>query len=121
VTNQLADLADFVATEVESLKLNTAIAGMMKWLNAVSDKQLAQLQKEQFAIILASFAPFMTAEIWYQWGHRDSIHQQAWPQIQRTASSLAAATSVAVQVNGKFRATIELPAEADQDQAIEQA
>jgi leucyl-tRNA synthetase len=59
--------------------------------------------------LLAPMAPYITEELWHRLGHEDSIHTQAWPTFDPKLATLDEVTMV-VQVNGKVRDKLEVPA-----------
>ena len=61
---------------------------------------------EAFLLLLAPFAPFITEEIWQRLGNDYSIHKEQWPEYKEK-SLVSDTTNLLVQVNGKYRATIE--------------
>ena len=77
----------------------------------ISDKQL-----EIFLRLLAPFAPHMAEELWSHMGHKKSIHLEKWPEYDEKLIK-EDVVKVAVQVNGKFRATIELAPGASEAEA----
>lgn len=109
-----------VTEDIESLKFNTAIASLMELLNEFQSSRF-QVLSSKFAIfikLLAPFAPHFTESIWREvWGNKSSIHQQTWPEYNEKLLE-AEVISLVVQINGRVRDKIELPAGASQDQAI---
>src|SRR5690606_23951339 len=90
-----------VGEEIENLKLNTAVASLMEFVNATEkEKAISRSQYERLLVILAPFAPHLTEEIWNLIGNDYSIHQQPWPSYRQ---DLVTETTVnlPVQVNGK--------------------
>jgi leucyl-tRNA synthetase len=77
-------------------------------------------QWEVFLLLLAPFAPHTTDELWEKLGHTESIHGASWPLFDPTKAVFETA-QVAVQINGKLRATITLPMSASQEAAMEAA
>ena len=73
-----------------------------------------------FLILLAPFAPHVTEELWNILGHRDSIHKQSWPKYDEKHVQDTKVIFV-VQVLGKVRASLELPAGTSQAEVKEQA
>jgi leucyl-tRNA synthetase len=71
-------------------------------------------------LLLAPFAPHITEELWKQIGRPYSIHQQTWPAAD-AALLVRDTETIAIQINGRTRATIELPAGAGQDEAVDAA
>ena len=78
------------------------------------------LSYQKFLIILAPFAPHLAEELWARAGNCESIFKAAWPKYDEAL--LKDDTFVlAVQINGKLRATIEVPSDITEDQAKETA
>jgi leucyl-tRNA synthetase len=106
-----------VTLDIERIKMNTAIAAMMEFLNAWegSTKHETQSTKHEtlnmkhakkFLQILAPFAPFMTEEIWRNvFGEKESIHLSSWPRVDEK-SLVEEEIKIPVQVNGKVRTVI---------------
>jgi leucyl-tRNA synthetase len=107
-----------VGEDIASFKFNTAVSAMMIFLNAAEDaKAVGRGQWDAFLRLLAPFAPHVTEELWHAAGHEDSVHTSAWPEAD--PAKLAAATAtIAVQVNGKVRATISISPNASEQEAL---
>lgn len=60
-------------------------------------------------LLLAPFAPHITEELWHELGNQDSVHEQQWPAYDE-AALVRDSIEIAVQVNGKIRSRIEIPA-----------
>jgi leucyl-tRNA synthetase len=67
---------------------------------------------ETLLILLAPFAPHIAEELWHELGHDSSIHQQSWLQVDPSALEVDEITLV-IQIMGKTRGTIQVPANAD--------
>jgi leucyl-tRNA synthetase len=106
-----------VTDDLEALKFNTAIAQLMVCVN-----ELTRLERRPRALLeplvqlVNPFAPHLAEELWQRLGHRDSITYEPWPAWDPELVEEEVVT-VAVQVNGKLRATLELPRGADQGAA----
>lgn len=105
-------------------QFNTAVSEMMKLSNALSDSTLKDSPVyaegiETLLRLLAPFAPHIAEDLWHQLGHTDSIHTQPFPVLDSSAL-VADEMTIVIQVMGKTRGTIQVPAQADKD-AIEQA
>jgi len=104
-----------VTEDLEGLAFNTAIAQLMTCVN-----ELMKLERRPRALIeplvlcLAPFAPHLAEELWQRLGHRESLTREPWPAWD-PAQVLEDRVTIAVQVNGKLRATLELPRDAGQD------
>ena len=110
-----------VTEDIEGLRFNTAIAAMMEYVNSATKRDtIAQSDAETFTLLLAPFAPHLAEELWTQLGHTESLTYAAWPQHDE--SLLVEDTiTLAVQVNGKVRGTIDVAAEADKATVLEAA
>ncbi len=115
-----------VTADVESFKFNTAISTLMQALNhmAAHHRQYgvtADLAAAApvFVLLLAPFAPHLAEELWQKLGRAYSVHQQAWPQVQERAAvpRQVETITLVVQVNGKVRDRIAVPADIAQEQA----
>jgi leucyl-tRNA synthetase len=103
-----------VAEDIEGLRFNVAIAELIKVNNEV--KSLAQVPKgfaERFTLLLAPFAPHIAEEIWHRLGHPNSLTREPWPAYD-PAMLVESNIELPVQVNGKLRGKISVPADADQ-------
>jgi leucyl-tRNA synthetase len=104
-----------VTEDIESLRFNTAIAALMEFTNAATKwPVLPRDVVEPFVLILAPLAPHIAEELWGRLGHEESLAYAAWPEFD--AELLKTGTIVVpVQVNGKIRGRIEIPADATED------
>ncbi|MCH7994411.1 MAG: class I tRNA ligase family protein [Planctomycetes bacterium] len=102
-----------VGEDIESFKLNTAIAEMIAFTNHLTSvKVRSKSLLEQFVLILSPFAPHICEELWQRLGHPETLAYEPWPTYD---PKLAKDTEieVPVQIKGKLRARIMLPADAD--------
>lgn len=107
-----------VGEDIEAFKFNTAVSQMMILLNAMEKEgSVAKHQFAQFLQILAPFAPHVTEELWEKLGHSESIHTSAWPTYD-PQKTVASTVTVAVQINGKVRATVEIAPGATEAEAL---
>ena len=117
-----------VSKDLENLSFNTAVAAMMEYVNELYKVKAADRYSSgdwQYALgclvqLLAPFAPHIAEELWQQLGNSDSVHISHWPTWDEALLATDTIT-IAVQVNGKVRAEITIPADANQDVAIEVA
>lgn len=98
-------------------QFNTAVSELMKLSNAITeakcyDSWVYREGVETLLKLLAPFAPHIAEELWHQIGHSDSVHQQNWPQLDPDALVVDEITLV-IQVMGKTRGTIQVPANSD--------
>jgi leucyl-tRNA synthetase len=110
-----------VTQDVERLAFNTAIAAMIEFVNAATNSaaRLSRDQAERFVLVLAPFAPHVAEEIWARLGHAKSLADEPWPAWDESALE-EDTVELPVQVGGKVRARITVPAAAESAE-IEQA
>jgi leucyl-tRNA synthetase len=95
-----------ITEDAESLKYNTAISELMMILRKLEqEKSPNSKDLEAFLLLLASFAPFITEELWEKIGNQYSIHKQKWPGYDKD-KLISDEVNLVIQVNGKFRGTI---------------
>ena len=66
-------------------------------------------------LLIAPFAPHIAEEVWHDFGHQDSIHQQQWPQYDEKALALDT-VQIVIQVNGKIKARLDIDANMSKDE-----
>ena len=104
-----------VTDDINAFKFNTAVSQMMIFMNAAEKiKRIGTSQFEVFMKLLAPFAPHITEELWQKTEKRDSIHIASWPVCDPEKLKAETAT-IAVQINGKVRATLEMPVSAKKE------
>jgi leucyl-tRNA synthetase len=107
-----------VSEAVDSMRFNTAVSEMMIFVNtALKAKDVPLTWFEQFLLVLAPFAPHLCEEIWEQLGHSETLAYEDWPAFDEAKLAVDTIT-VAVQVNGKLRGTLDLPADVSKDDAL---
>lgn len=110
-----------VGDDIEALRFNTAISSLMVFMNAAQDKgALPTVEAEAFLKMLSPFAPHLAEYLWMELGHTTSISKETWPTYDERLTKSDTVT-MAVQINGKSRATIELAADADEATAKQTA
>ena len=102
-----------VETAIESLHYNSAIAALHELARAMDDEAregtARRIDARTLVQLLAPFAPHITEELWARLGERGSVHRAPWPEHDPALGAETRVT-VAVQVNGRLRATFECPA-----------
>ncbi|MEO1352256.1 MAG: leucine--tRNA ligase [Cyanobacteria bacterium J06635_15] len=98
-------------------QFNTAVSELMKLSNAINDAKCADSPVyvegiQTLILLLAPFAPHIAEELWHQLGNDSSVHHQSWPQVDESAL-VADEITLVIQVMGKTRGTIQVPATAD--------
>lgn len=111
-----------VTVDTESVdKMNTAISQMMIFVNsATQEKSLSIETVKIFLRLLAPYAPHITQELWHRLGESGFIAHSTWPEYDESILTTDTITIV-VQVNGKLRNRLQLPAEATDEQKEEAA
>ena len=110
-----------VSADLEDLKFNTAIARLMEFLNEAGRMEtLPKSVVECFVLLLSPFAPHLGEELWQRLGHSESLAREPWPVHDESWCRVDELT-VAVQVNGKIRASFTVPADAADEAVLEQA
>ncbi len=110
-----------VSNDYESLKYNTAIAAMMALINDFYKKN--SVTKGEFKTLLTLLnpvAPHITEEIWQKAGFEGRIYQTTWPKYEE-AKTQESTVEIAVQINGKTRATLTINKTEEKDVVIERA
>ncbi len=106
-----------VSEDLEGLRFNTAIAQLMVYVNEMTPlERRPRALIEPFVLLLSPFAPHLGEELWQRLGHRGTLAYEPWPAWD-PALVLDETVTVAVQVNGKLRATLELPRDVAQAEA----
>ncbi len=110
-----------VTEDIEAMRMNTAIATMMEFVNLLTpQKQRPRALLEPFVQLLAPFAPYVAEELWLRLGHEGGISFEPWPNYDE-ALCKDPTLRYAVQVNGKLRGQLELPAGIEREAALEAA
>ena len=103
-----------VTEDVEQLRFNTAISKLMVYVRDVArEAPLPREGASAFVRLLAPFAPHLAEELWRALGGEGSVARADWPEAD-PALLVREVVRLAVQVNGKRRDEIEVPADADE-------
>jgi leucyl-tRNA synthetase len=109
-----------VTKDTETLNFNTAISTMMTFVNHVTQLEVRPKSVlEPFVLLLAPYAPHVAEELWRALGHTTSLAYEPWPKFDPSLTK-SDEIEVPVQVNGKVKARLKVPAEID-DKALEAA
>jgi len=107
-----------VTLETEEMRFNTGISAMMEFVNSATKWGGAPAALlEPFTLLLSPYAPHIAEEFWAELGHSTSLAAEPWPEVIEEYL-VEDSIKMAVQVNGKVRATIELPVDADEELAV---
>ena len=117
-----------VSERIEGFRFNTMVSSLMEFVNYMADRQrdgkwhtiTYQQSLEALMRLLAPAIPHMAEELWQLTGHSGSVHQQPWPIYDPELAKVDTA-QIPVTVNGKVREVIDLPMDASEEEAREQA
>ena len=117
-----------VTYDLETLNFNTVVSGLMELLNEMTSAKAAgafntEAWKEAESIylrMLAPICPHIAEEVWARTGHEYSVHAQPWPEVDQAAAKEDEITLI-VQVNGKLRDRLTMPANVGEEVAKEAA
>lgn len=125
LASKLKILVERVEDGVLNQKFNTSIAGLMEFVNSWREdgQTLAKEHLGMVAKLLSLFAPKTAQELWSNCGGEGSVEDQAWPDVSKIEGIEALMVKIAVQVNGKVRAILELKGESAkvQDEVVKLA
>ena len=112
-----------ITSRLEAFSLNTVVSGFMEYTNkliAIAKQNDGAVDKETIetvTILLAPFVPHIAEEIWEKLGHEDSVFHAQWPAHDEELMK-DDEIEVPVQINGKTKAVISIPAEISKEDAI---
>ena len=114
-----------VTDDIDTLKMNTAIAALMAMVNEFYANGVSRGDFEALLLMLSPFAPHMVEELWEQKGFAAKYEgkmamQCDWP-VYDESKTVASTAEMAVQVSGKFKGTIIVPMDSNQDTVVEAA
>jgi leucyl-tRNA synthetase len=110
-----------VTSDIEEMKFNTAISQMMIFTNHCAKvKKFTKETAATFAQLVAPYAPHVGEEVWQITGHNESLTYASWPSFDETLAKDDLIT-MAVQVMGKTRATLDVPADISKEDFLAQA
>ncbi len=113
-----------VTEDVDSLKMNTAIAALMTMVNEFSSNGCTKGDLRYLLLLLSPFAPHITEELWERLGYAAGAGKMAcqcpWPTFDES-KTVAASLDFAVQVNGKLKGTVTMPVDSEEAAVVEAA
>jgi len=102
---------------IEEMRFNTPVAKMMELVNTCSGALPSRDDAELFIRVLSVYAPHLAEELWLRLGNTSVLANEAWP-VWDPAALVRETLTVAVQVSGKMRGTVEVSREATQDDVL---
>ncbi len=116
-----------VTERMDGMRFNTMVSMLMEFVNELMDRQRAgkwltrsfHQALETLMVLIAPAAPYIAEELWSLTGHAGSVHRQPWPNWDADLAQIQTA-QIAVQVDGKVRAMLEIGRDASQED-VEQA
>jgi leucyl-tRNA synthetase len=110
-----------IGDDIEGLRFNTAISQMMIFVNEVmkSDSRPRQIL-EPFVLLLSPFAPHIAEELWRRLGHETTLAYEPWPGYD-PAMLRKSELEIVLQVNGKVRSRLKVPADTPEKELEERA
>jgi leucyl-tRNA synthetase len=103
-----------VTNDIQRLEFNTAIARMMEFTNFFTKESVhPHSVMEQFVLLLSPFAPHIAEELWQLLGHTKTLAYEPWPRYD-DALTKDAEIEIPVQILGKLRGKVTVPADSDQ-------
>lgn len=111
-----------VTEDIDSMSFNTAISAMMVLTNHLTSMkdQVPREAVEKLVLMISPFAPHLGEECWSLLGHEESLAYHPWVEYDETLC-VDDTVRIGVQVNGKTRGEIEIPKDANQDEAMAEA
>jgi leucyl-tRNA synthetase len=107
-----------VTEDLDELRFNTAISQMMVFTNELTklDRRPRALL-EPLVLLLAPFAPHLCEDLWERLGHAPSLSRQPWPSFD-PALVVSDRLEIPIQVNGRLRSKVEVPADWTEEQVV---
>ncbi len=107
-----------VTEDIESFKFNTAIASLMELVNAIYQSGADKEVFSKLVIMLSSFVPHFSEELWQVLGNKDSIAKASWPKYDPILL-IEETVTIVIQVNGKVRSKIDVSTDVAEDKLKE--
>ena len=102
-----------VTDDIEAMRFNTAISRLMEFVNSFTGQAVRpKASMEAFVLLLSPFAPHLAEELWEILGHAESLAYAPWPTFD-PALLIDSEVEIPVQIGGKLKTRITVPADAD--------
>ena len=106
-----------VTEDIEKFHFNTAISALMEFVNAAHKTGIDDESKRAVARLIAPLAPHLAEEIWEHLGEKFSIFNESWPKFDPSLT-VETVLTLPIQVNGKVRGQIEVPADMSKEEIL---
>jgi leucyl-tRNA synthetase len=107
-----------VTEHTEQMRFNTAISAMMELVNlAYKEPGITKESANTMILLLSPYAPHMSEELWEKMGHSNTLAYEAWPKFDKDLVATDEIT-LSIQVNGKFRGTLQVTKDVAKDDAL---
>jgi leucyl-tRNA synthetase len=104
-----------VTDDLEEMAFNTGIARMMEFVNFfLKEETRPKSAMERFVLLLSPYAPHIAEELWQALGHSETLAFESWPEYDESAIK-EDTIEIPVQINGKLRGRVQVPADADRE------
>jgi leucyl-tRNA synthetase len=113
-TRLLHQTIEKITKDIEALSFNTSVSQFMICVNEFNGKVQNRAFLETVTVLLSPFAPHLAEELWQKLGHKESVAHAPWPKFDPKLL-VSDSMKIAVQVNGKLRAELNVPATASQE------
>ncbi len=121
ITTLLHQTIKKVSDDIEAMHFNTAIAKLMELTNEMmKEEKISNIQYQILIQLLSPFAPHIAEELWELYGDKEILAYSPWPKFDPELAKESMITIV-VQVNGKVREQLEVPADISEDEIKNQA
>ena len=108
-----------ISERIDQMKFNTAVSSLMTFVNYLTGlKEVPMASYEVLLKLISPFAPHLAEEMWARLGHETLIVKESWP-VGDPSLAKENTITIAVQINGKMRGTIEVERDLDKDKVIE--
>lgn len=117
---QMHQLVNEVEQAIEKMRFNIALSKMMVFITALTQHE-GNVDRDMWKVftqVLAPFAPFIAEEMWSQMGDTESVHLSKWPEFDNKMI-LSNTVTLAVQIDGKTRSTIQVATGSSQADVID--
>lgn len=110
-----------VTNELDNMSYNTSIARLMEFVNFFNKQETRPKEAmEKFVLLLSPLAPHLAEELWSLLGNKTTLAYEPWP-VADASLTKSSEIEIPLQINGKLRAKITVPAECSKDELLELA